>query len=206
MDLGFIRSYVAGVSCSIFARKVRSPYFLNLGHRQLTQVPGFHVFSHWTHECSSRWFQHHGDRLRNEVMAAKKSLDSASITAKAVLRLLWRQQPEVFAVLQLLPSWCASQSLSRHWSSFDAPAGRIVDALRLMICRDLRKPSPSSPRDAERGARDWQAIIECICGLALELAEEYKSRFEQTSQAFFDWLGLCIILCLLKGALRPLRC
>ncbi|CAI8852245.1 hypothetical protein EMIT0P265_30003 [Pseudomonas zeae] len=126
-------------------------------------------------------------------MAAKKSLDSASITAKAVLRFLWRQRPEVFAVLQLLPSWCASQSLSRHWSSFDAPAGRIVDALRLMICRDLRKPAPSSPLDAERGARDWQAIIECICGLALELAEEYKSRFEQTSQAFFDWLKLCII-------------
>jgi hypothetical protein len=107
--------------------------------------------------------------------------------------LLWRLRPEVFVLLQLLLSRYASPLLSRHWSSFDAPAGHIVDALRLMICRDLRKPAPTSPADAERGARDWQAIIECICGLALELAEEYKSRFEQASQVFFGGLELCII-------------
>ena len=80
----------------------------------------------------------------------------------------------MFAVLQLLLSRHASHLLSRHWSSFDAPAGHIVDALRVLICRDLRKPAPISPADAERWERDWQAIIEHFC----ELAEEYKSRFE----------------------------
>ena len=170
MDLGFIRSYVAGVSCSIFARKVRSTYFLNLGHRQLTRTPGFQMFSHWIHECSSRWFQHHGDWLGNDVMAAKKSLNSASMTPRPVLRFLWRQRPEVFAVLQLLLSRYVAQLLSRHWSGFDAPAGHIG--------RDLRKPAPTSSADAGCGERDWQAIIEHFCELALELAEEYKSRFE----------------------------
>ena len=70
MELGFIRSYVAGVSCSIFARKVRSTYFLNLGHRQLTQTPGFQVLS-LNPRMQPRWFQRHGDWLRNEVMAGK---------------------------------------------------------------------------------------------------------------------------------------
>jgi hypothetical protein len=126
-------------------------------------------------------------------MAAKKSLSSASVTPGPVLRFLWRQRPEVFVVLQLLLSRYASHLLSRHWSSFGAPAGHIVDELRLMICGDLRKPAPTSSADAECGERDWQVIIGHFCELALELAGEYKSRFEQTSQVFFDGLELCII-------------
>ncbi|MFL1552992.1 hypothetical protein ACI77I_28610 [Pseudomonas sp. D47] len=193
MELGFLCRYVPGVSCSIVSRKVISTYFFNLGHRQLTQAPGFQVFSHWTDECSSRWFQYHADRLRNGVMAATKSLNSASVTSRPVLRFLWGQRPEVFVMLQLLLSRYASHLLSRHWSRFGAPAGHVIDELRLMICGDLRKPAPTSPADAECGVRDWQAIIEHFCELALELAEEYMSRFEQVSQVFFDWLDLCVI-------------
>lgn len=178
MDLGFLRSFVPGVSCSIFARKVRSTYFLNLGQAPVDSDARFLVFSHWTLEGNAWRFQHRGDRLRNDVVAAKKSLSSASMTPRPVLRFLCRQRPEVFAVLQLLLSRHASHLLSRHWSSFDAPAGHIVDELRMLICRDLRKPAPISPADAECGERDWQAIIEHFCELALELAEEYKSRFE----------------------------
>lgn len=193
MDLGFIRSYVAGVSCSILSRKVMSTYFLNLGHRQLTQTPGFQIFSHWTLEDNGRRFQHHGDRLRNDVIAAKKSSVNGSMTPRPVLRFLWRQRPEVFAVLQLLLSRYASYLLSHHWSTLGAPAGHVDNELRKMICSDLRKPAPSLPLNAERGERDWQVIIEHFCGLALELAEEYKSRFEQADWIFFEWLELCII-------------
>lgn len=114
MDLGFLRGYVSGVCCSIFSRKVISGYILNVGHRQLTQMPGFQVFSHWTLEGNAWRFQHHGDRLRNDVVAAKKSLANGSITPRPVLRFLWRQRPEVFAVLQLLLSRCASHLLPRH--------------------------------------------------------------------------------------------
>ncbi|MFL1492153.1 hypothetical protein [Pseudomonas antarctica] len=193
MGLGFIRSYVAGVSCSIFSRKVISTYFLNLGHRQLTQAPGFQIFCHWTLEDNGRRFQHHGDRLRNDVIAAKKSSINGSMTPRPVLRFLWRQRPEVFVVLQLLLSRYASYLLSHHWSNLETPALHVNDELRRMICSDLRKPAPSTPLDAERGEGDWQVIIEHFCELVLELAEEYRSRFEQADWIFFEWLEFCII-------------
>ena len=193
MDLGFIRSYVAGVSCSILSRKVMSTYFLNLGHRQLTQTPGFQVFSHWTFEDNGRRFQHHGDRLRNDVRAAKKTLVNGSMTPRPVLRFLWQQRPEVFAVLQLLLSRYASYLLSHHWSNLGTPTVHVNDELRKMICSDLRKPAPSLPLDAERGERDWQEIIEHFRELALELAEEYKSRFEQAPWILFELLDMRIL-------------
>ena len=193
MDLGFIRSYVPGVSSSIFARKAISTYFLNLGHRQLTQTTDVQVLSHWTHESSDRWFQHHGDRLRNDVSAAKKLLGNASMTPRPVVRFLWRQRPAVFAVLQLLLSRYASYLLSHHWSALGANASHIDDELRKMISRDLRKPAPSSPLDSELGESGWEVIIEYFRELAVELAKEYRSRFEETSEVFFDWLELCVI-------------
>lgn len=193
MDLGFIRSYVPGVSSSIFARKAISTYFLNLGHRQLTQTTDVQVLSHWTHESSDRWFQHHGDRLRNDVSAAKKSLGNASTTPRPVVRFLWRQRPRVFAVLQLLLSRYASYLLSHHWSALGAHVSHIDDELRKMISRDLRKPAPSSPLDAELGESGWEVIIEHFRELTVELAKEYRSRFQETSEVFFDWLELCVI-------------
>ncbi|WP_122425023.1 hypothetical protein [Pseudomonas viridiflava] len=193
MDLGFIRSCVPGVSSSIFARKAMSTYFLNLGHRQLTQTTDVQVLSHWTHESSDRWFQHHGDRLRNDVSAAKKSLGNAITTPRPVVRFLWRQRPQVFAVLQLLLSRYASYLLSHHWSALGAHAGHVDDELRKRISRDLRKPAPSSPLDAELGESGWEVIIEHFRELAVELAKEYRSRFQETSEVFFDWLELCVI-------------
>lgn len=192
-DLGFIRSYVAGVSCAALSRKVMSTYFLNLGHRQLTQTPGFQVLSHWTLEDNGRRFQNHGNRLRNDVIAAKRSLVNGSMTPRPVLRFLWRQRLEVFAVLQQLLSRYASYLLSHHWSNLGTPAVHINEELRKMICNDLRKPAPLSPIDAERAERDWQEIIEYFSEMALELAEEYKSRFEQAPWIFFELLDIRIL-------------
>lgn len=193
MDLGFIRSYVAGVSCSIFSRKVMSTYFLNLGHRQLSQTTGFQVFSHWTLEGDAWRFQHHGDRLRNDVTAAKKSSANGGRMPNPVLRFLWRQRPEAFAVLQLQLSRYASYLLSHHWSTIGTSTDHVDDELREMICSDLRKPAPSSPLDAERAERDWHEIIEHFRKLTWELAEDYKSRFEEAPWIFFELLDIRIL-------------
>jgi hypothetical protein len=192
--LGFIRSYVPGVSSSIFSRKVRSTYFLNLSHRQLTQEPAFQVLSHWTLERSEIRFQHHGDMLRNDVAAAMDGAQNGRTAPWTVIQFLWRQRRGVFNAVQLHLAKYASYLLSSHWSNLGGHTGRIDgEALRKMISSDFRKPTASPPADAERVEREWQEVIEYFCELVFEMAEDFKSRFEQAPWVFFELLDIRIL-------------
>lgn len=196
-SLGFIRSYVGGVSSSIFPAKIKSTYFLNLNHPMLAPLGDAHaVLVHQALHLADSHELHMNIFIENARAAETQPAGYARATPLQVATFFksWRHLA-VFQVLQLKLNAYASYLLSHHWPDLGGRGKRIeVPYLNDWIDRDFRFPqelSISDERMNDKSLRD--AAVDYFYGLAFEMADQFKTRFSQVSGIPFGDMDFTIL-------------
>lgn len=191
--VGLIRSYVPGVTSSVFrTRKVNSTYFLNLNH------PGFGlnaVGAVLVHRLpKSKVRSDAFEVLRRDVLGFRSPSPPLNRpeTPTTVLRFLALEQRPVFVVLRLMLYRCASELLSRHWFDLALGGKGDYDWLRDRIEADLQPPAGYGGGDVELD-RAWREVLSHFCKLVTEIAQAYRARFGAANWIGFDSVQLCIL-------------
>lgn len=190
--VGLIRSYVPGVTSSVFrSKKVNSTYFLNLNH------PGYGlngegaVLVHWLPRSKVR-NDAFGVLLRDIHGFRRPPALNRAETPKEVLHFLARERRSVFDVLRLMLYRCASELLSRHWFDLARDGSGDYDWLRDRIEADLQPPLGFGAGEAEPD-RAWGEILRYFCKLVVGISQTYRARFGAANWIGFDSVGLCIL-------------
>ncbi len=191
--VGLIRSYVPGVTSSVFrTRKVNSTYFLNLNH------PGYGlnavgaVLVHWLPESKVR--SDAFDVLRRDVLGFRGPQPPLNRpeTPKTVLHFLAHARRPIFDVLRLMLYRCASELLSRHWCDLPRDGEGNYDWLRDRIEAGLQPPVGYEGEEVEPD-RAWREILSHFCKLVVEIARTYRTRFGAANWIGFDQVQFCIL-------------
>lgn len=191
--LGLIRSYVPGVTSSIFrGKKVSSTYFLNLNH------PGYRlgeegaILVHCLPQsnvqedpCGLLWRDVHGFR------GAYPPLNDPE-TPKTVLLFLASAQQPVFDVLRIKLYRCASELLSRHWSDLALDGKGSYDWLREQIEAVFQPPAGFGEGVVEPD-QVWAEILDYFCTLVVDMAKAYRTRIGAANWIGFDLVQHCIL-------------
>lgn len=190
--VGLIRSYVPGVTSSVFrTKKVNSSYFLNLNHPGYGLSGEGAVLVHWLPQS----------KVRNDVFGVflrdihgfrrPPALNRAE-TPKEVLHFLARERRSVFDVLRLMLYRCASELLSRHWFELSCEGSVDPGWLRERIEADLQRP-PSLGKGEVESDRAWKVVIDHFCKLVSGIAQAYRARFGAANWIGFDLADLSIL-------------
>ncbi len=190
--VGLIRSYVPGVTSSVFCtKKVNSTYFLNLNHPGYGLSGEGAVLVHWLPQSKVR--NDAFDVLLRDVQGFRRppALNRAK-TPKEVLHFLARERRPVFNVLRLMLYRCASELLSRHWFDLARDGSGDYDWLRDRIEADLQPPLGFGAGEVQPD-RAWGEILRHFCKLVVGIAQTYRARFGAANWIGFDSVGLCIL-------------
>lgn len=191
--LGLIRSYVPGVTSSVFrTKKVSSTYFLNLNHPGYGLCEVGAVLVHWLPQSKVR--NDTFDVLWRDVLGFRSSLPPLNRpeTPKTVLHFLARERRPVFDVLRLMLYRCASELLSRHWDDLARDGEGDYDWLHDRIEADLQPPAGYGGAGVEPDGA-WREILSHFYKLAVEIAQAYRARFGVANWIGFDLAQLCIL-------------
>lgn len=190
-ELGFIRRHIPGLASPIFAEKLRSVYWLNLNHLQLS--PTSDVVSVVLHKKAADQYIDHkflaGVRLdRNEFLRGRQHMAPRSVVS------LFRRAPDhAFDQLELFICDCVLGFLSRHWVEVDSAAWRKVrgvdSTVKEQVAAFFRLPM-LDPKD--KASLDHEEIFDFLHHQVLELAKEVVQRFSRLSA--FDLAGVSYIL------------
>ena len=190
--MGLIRSYVPGVTSSIFrTKKINSTYFLNLNH------PGYgldDVGAVLVHLLPQFKIQNEAfDVLCLDVSAFRKSYNLIQPeTPKAILGFLVKEPRQVLNILRLAIYHCASELLSRHWWDLSSDSKADYGWLRDRFEALLIPPADNGGEDVEH-ARTWQEVISYFCRLVVVIAKAYRSRVGMANWIGFDSVQMCIL-------------
>ena len=189
---GLIRSYVPGVTSSVFrTKKVNSAYFLNLNHPGYGLSGEGAVLVHWLPQSKVQ-NDAFGVLLRDIHGFRRPPALNRAETPKAVLHFLARERRPVFDVLRLMLYRCASELLSRHWFDLARDGSGNYDWLRDRIEADLQPPLGFGTEEVEPD-RAWGEILRHFCKLVVGIAQAYRTRFGAANWIGFDAVGLCIL-------------
>ncbi|MBM5458168.1 hypothetical protein H8F21_11420 [Pseudomonas sp. P66] len=202
IDQGLIRTYVPGATNPIFARKMKSIYYLNLDHPELAGVgsaTSILVCMHGAHKIDDVM---HAYRVRREVYCpneASRALNQGTKYEQFVRHFATLKEP-AFELLQVMVERYAAYLLSRYWS--DLLPGftnkRIVDlGLRELISMDFR-PSTQPPEfDGDgttcSGREQFIDVLDELCHWAYRLAFWIKTFFGEIPNVPFDCMDFVII-------------
>lgn len=192
MNLGLIRQQIPGLSSSIFSLgRISSTYFLNL-NSPVFMATDISVAVHLAHNWDGKDTSH-ANVLRYDVNDHVKGLGLRTIeTPLGVIRFLAGQRRAVFAVLQLMLYRYATHLLSRHWNSLTTEKAPADATLWGMIEECFRQPT-SGGCDGELFRHDWDQVCGHFYKLAVEIACEFRSRFDQSNWIDFDSVDVCIL-------------
>ncbi len=192
MNLGLIRQQIPGLSSSIFSSgRISSTYFLNLNSPVL-KATDISVVVHLAHNWDGK-DANHANVVRYDVNDHVKSLGLRSIeTPLGVIRFLAGQRRAVFVVLQLMLYRYATHLLSGHWNLLATEKVPADTRLWGMIEECFRQP-PSGGCDGELSRHDWDQVCGYFYKLAVEIACEFRSRFDQSNWIDFDSVNVCIL-------------
>lgn len=179
-ELGFIRRHIPGLASPIFAEKLRSVYWLNLNHLQLS--PADDVVSVVVHKKAA-------DQDIDYKFLAGVRLDRNSflrrgeyLAPRSVVRLFRRAPDHAFDQLELFICDCVLGFLSRHWVQADSAGwGKVrgVDStVKEQVAAFFRLPM-LDPKD--KAILDHEEIFDFFHHQVLELAREVVQRFSQVS-------------------------
>lgn len=203
-EVGFIRSYVPGVTSSVFrTKKISSTYFLNLNHPGygLNAVGAVLVHRHSFHEiqndvCNDLWSNVCKFRGPYPPQSPLK-------TPKPVLEFLRHVTRPAFNVLRLMLYRHVCELLSRHGYGLLGGSAENYEWLRDRIDADLQPPAGHEDGDGQaKGKRGdvgadpeipWQPIISYFCELVVDIAKMYRVRFGATKWTGFDQVQFCIL-------------
>lgn len=186
-ELGFIRRHIPGLASPIFAEKLRSVYWLNLNHLQLS--PADDVVSVVVHMKTA-------DQDIDYKFLAGVRLDRNSflrrgeyLAPRSVVRLFRRAPDHAFDQLELFICDCVSGFLARHWVQADSAGwGKVrgVDStVKEQVAAFFRLPM-LDPKD--KAILDHEEIFDFLHHQVLELAREAFNVFRRYPALI--WPGL----------------
>lgn len=197
IDQGLIRVYVPGATSPVLARKMKSIYYLNLGHSEL--AGGGSVTSALVCMNGERIPDCviHADGVRKDVSRDKgKPRPFQGSKYEQVVRYFKGQQAPLFRLLQVMLERYAAYLLSKRWS--DLLHGhlnqRIDDqGLRELIRLDFRistMPAESGGDGPKwSGEEQLNTVFDHLYHWAYDLALWIKERFDQVTNVPFDSMG-----------------
>lgn len=170
VELGFIRSYVPGVSSPLFAQtKVSTTYFLNLNHSGLGQGEGRHA-----------------------VIVLQENLEDqllvASVPAQPIVERFFRKLArEAINVLRIRIDGYVSVLLSTYWVELgQQKCPDLTPALLDMVSADFTRPAGTSVDAFDIDEYNWSLVIDHFCRLAIEQARGIRERLRLMPQGAMD--------------------
>ncbi|TFB36438.1 hypothetical protein [Pseudomonas sp. F01002] len=193
IDQGLIRAYVPGATSSVLFAKMKSVYFLNLNHPELSdEGSATSVLVCVTGDPFPDRVPDvlHAYRFYSETVLPKGSPNVYGRSPCAPLLGAFEGQfPSFFRLLQTMLEKYTAGFLSKHWSDLGLqPFKRWIDAKewRELIGKDFRPQKPLLPPDADHLKKiDDQYVMlgDAICDWAFELAVWIKDLLCQASDA-----------------------
>jgi len=203
IDQGLIRAYVPGATSSVLFVKMKSVYFLNLNHPELSdEGSATSVLVCVTGDPFPDREPDvlHAYRFYSETVLPKGSPKVYGRRPCApLLGAFEGQSPSFFRLLQTMLEKYAAGFLSRHWSDLGLqPFKRRIDARewRELIGKDFRpqKPLPATDADHLKKIDDHHVmLVEELCYWAHDLAIWIKDLLCQASDASFGTMDFAII-------------
>lgn len=191
-ELGFIRRHIPGLASPIFAEKLRSVYWLNLNHLQLS--PAGDVVSVVLHKKAADLDIDYkflaGVRLdRNSFLKGGEYL-----APRSVVRLFRRAPDHAFDQLELFICDCVLGFLSRHWVQADSAAWRKVRGVDSTVKEQVAAYFRLPMRDPMgKVVLDHDEVFDFLQHQVFELAEEVVQRFSQLSAVNFAGVSYILV-------------
>ncbi|ALY33864.1 TPA: hypothetical protein L4R01_005279 [Pseudomonas aeruginosa] len=200
IDLGFIRRHVPGIASSVFSKKLKSIYFLNLNHPQLGGGESNLVL---IHQSDIRSGDGRDEYVRGIVGDIRGGGQLGCRTPSAVISLLTHAPMAVFSQLELkLCEWALE-----HLASGQIDAQNVSTALHHEIdgfFRAVDVPVPASPDETLRERTQRVSLIEAahgsrndvvnhFCYLTRLLADECWERYAAGGKIPFSCEDLVLI-------------
>lgn len=201
INQGLIRTYVPGATSPILARKMKSIYFLNLGHPEL--VGGGSVTSALLCMNGERIPDCviHADGVRRDVSRDKgKSRPFQDSKYEQVVRYFKGQQAPLFRLLQVMLERYAAYLLSKRWSDLlRLPLNQRIDdqGVRELIRLDFRISTILAESGGDgpnwSGEEQLNTVFDHLYHWAYDLALWIKERFDQVTNVPFDSMDFVIV-------------
>jgi hypothetical protein len=193
MHLGLIRAYVPGATSSVLFAKMKSVYFLNLNHPELSKgsdatsvlacPEGIHC---------AEGIRHASDIYKHVRLLRANPRSFDGMPHLQLVRFLEGQRDSFFRLLQVMLEQCAAQLLSRHWSALDCLVinKRIDDQeLRESISKYFRPSTLPSGSDDDQHAR----LLDELYHGAYDLAVGIKEQLCHATDVPFESMDFVII-------------
>jgi hypothetical protein len=201
IDQGLIRAYVPGATSTLLSTKMKSTYFLNLNHPELS------VDGNATSVLICAMADHPSESVPNAHQIysdiVKLKLDPTALMDgqyKQRLRFFESQSLSFFRLLQVMLEKYAADMLSRHWSDLGHSASNKwahVQEWRELIRKDFRFPKqlPSVDGDHLKKIDEDQhvALIDDLHYRVYVLATRIKKLLCRASEVSFDTMDFVIM-------------
>lgn len=203
INQGLIRAYVPGATGTVLFTKIKSVYFLNLNHPELSVEGNATLILSCTTGAPFPDREPgvvHAHRLHSDIDRQKRN--PAAFGARPYTRFLRTfevQPPSFFRLFQVMLEKYAADFLSRHWSGLSLlPIDQLIDVQkwRELIRKDFRppKPLPSLDSDHLKSIDEDQhtVLVDEICYWAFELAVWIKELLYHVPEVPFDTMDFAI--------------
>lgn len=200
IDLGFIRRHVPGIASSVFSKKLKSIYFLNLNHPQLGGGESNLVL---IHQSDIRLGDGRDEYVRGIVGDIRGGGQLGCRTPSAVISLLKRAPMAVFSQLELkLCEWALEHLVSGKVNAMCVSTAlhHEIDGFFRMLDDSLPSLAVDAPHARKKQAllveaaqMDRGDVINHFCYLTRLLADECWERYAADGKMPFSCEDLVLI-------------
>lgn len=200
IDQGMIRAYVPGATSTVLSAKMKSTYFLNLNHPELSVEGGTTSVLVCAMSSDSSESVPHAHQIYSDIVILKRDATAFGDGKEQRLRFFESQPLSFFHVLQVMLEKYAADMLSRHWSDLDHSASSKwthVQGWKALIRKDFRFPKllPSVDDDHLQKIDEGRhaALISDLHYGAYALATKIKNLLCQASDISFATMDFVIM-------------
>ncbi|WP_074997242.1 hypothetical protein [Pseudomonas syringae] len=200
IDQGAIRGYVPGATSTVLSAKMKSIYFLNLNHPELSVEGGTTSVLVCAMSADPSESVPHAHQIYSDIVILKRNPTVFGDEKEQRLRFFESQPLSFFHLLQVMLEKYAADMLSRHWSDLDQSASSKwthVQEWKALIRKDFRFPKllPSVGGDHLQKIDEdrYAALISDLHYGAYALAKKIKNLLCQASEISFDTMDFVIV-------------
>ena len=204
IDQGLIRAYVPGATSSVLFAKMKSVYFLNLNHPELSEESNVTSVLICSNGISCPDDVRHASDIYGDVRlfrANPRPFDGMPYLQ--LVRFLEGQHRPFFRLLQAMLEQCAAHLLSRHWSVLaHLVINKRVDdqELRESIAKNFRP----SRLPSDSGGDPRAILFDVLYHAAYDLAVGIKEQLCHAADVPFEAMDFVIIPRLLTIRYSPI--
>ncbi len=201
IDQELIRVYVPGATSSVLSAKMKSTYFLNLNHPELSvEGNATSVLVCAMSDLPSTRVRH-AHQIYSDIVKLKRDPTAfENDQYKQILRFFEGQLLSFFRLLQVMLEKYATDMLSKHWSDLGQSVSSQwahAQEWRELIRKDFRFPKllPSVDGDHPKKIDEDQyaALIDDLYRRVYVLAEQIKKLLCQASEVSFGTMDFVIV-------------